>query len=154
MPGSSAGDLFAEFGYIGEGGDRTTFYQGATFQSDDLWDLFGKVRKWLSFYTDAARDERYTRRQHLRDFGLLYEFTVIQPEGFIAGSVLEELVQNDWLIFDPKTTSHCVSECLALYQLWASTCQFNSAFGYIRSQGKYLAEKYGIKEGATIAQLK
>jgi hypothetical protein len=54
---------------------------------------------------------------------------------------------------DPVTKTHCVSDCVALLELYRSDEPIQSVWSYVKRRGKTIAEKLQIQKGADLETL-
>lgn len=69
------------------------------------------------------------------------------------GSMIKEITQGKWIIINPTTKTHCVSDCLAILELYRSNKNLIAMKRCIKQRGDEIADKYAIREGCPSLKL-
>lgn len=63
------------------------------------------------------------------------------------GAIMKEVVQGRWVVINPLTKTHCVSDCLAILELYRGEQALVAVKSHIKNRGNQIAEKYDMREG-------
>lgn len=67
---------------------------------------------------------------------------------------MQNIIETSWFVINPSTKTHCVADCLAILSVFRSDMVLASLWAYVKKLGQKLANEHGIREGATVDQLK
>jgi hypothetical protein len=127
----------------------------AIFEGSSIHEIIGKMMKFVDKYVYKSDflSVRSNRPEYFSEVGFSYDFTFLVPRNQKVGAeILIDLVQGDWVTIDPRTKTHCVANCLAIFLLWKGKKQFASCHGWINETGKEIASKHNINQGASVLE--
>lgn len=128
-----------------------------TFASDTLPEMVQKLIAHYHRYLKQGEDEKASeyrmrvdkeKKSVARQLGSLKTiFINADVKKLTRGAIMKEVVQGNWIVINPLTKTHCVSDCLAILELYRSDKALVAVKSYIKKRGNEIADKYDIKDG-------